>query len=182
MKPIRLVLFLISLNILACSESNTKDSNKVNDDRKTKINLKSDIVFLNQNIDFSSVVLTIERGAFHYDKFILKDTLITFYPSSESLTGGNDNYTQISEQIISKQTRNKFVRKIIEDGFFKLKNSYSSNRSCNSNLTVTFKLNDQSRKIVSEDFETECPELLIYIEQEIIRMHNKNLKRISLPG
>lgn len=182
MKPIKLISFLISLSIFACSDSNTKNSNKVNADTNIEVNSKSDIVSFNPNIDYSNILLTIERGAFHYDKFILKDTLITFYPSSENFRMENDNYNQISEQIISKQTRNKFIKKIIEDGFLKLKDSYSNNTSCNSHLTVTFKFNNQSKKIVSEDFERECPELLKFIEQEIIRMHNKNLNRILLPG
>jgi len=182
MKPIKLISFIILLGILACSEYNTKVSNRVNDDIKVEINPKSNIVSLNSAIDSSSILLIIERGAFHFDKFILKDTLITFYPSSESFDIETDNYNQISEQSISKQTRNKFVKKIIEDGFFKLKDSYSSNTSCNSHLTVTFKFNNQSKKIVSEDFERECPELLKFIEQEVIRMHSKHLKRILLPG
>jgi len=184
MKPIKFILisFLISLSIFACSQSNTKDSNKTNEDMKVEAKLKPGIVPLNPTIDSSSILLIIERGAFHYDKFILKDTVIAFYPSSESWGKEHDNYNQISEQKISKQTRNEFIKKIIENGIFKLKNSYVSNTSCNSSLTVTFKFNNQSIKIFSEDFERECPELLKFIEQEIVRMHNKNLKRVLLPG
>ncbi|WP_062053318.1 hypothetical protein [Aquimarina longa] len=182
MKSLKFILILISLSIFACSESKTKDSKKANDYMNIEVISKSSILSKQQTVDSSSILLTIERGAFHYDKFILKDTIITFYPSSENWGKENDKYNQVSEQIISKQTLNKFIEKIIEDGFFELRNSYSSNTSCNSHLTVTFKFNNQTKKIVSEDFERECPELLKFIEQEIIRMHSKNLKRILLPG
>ena len=182
MKSLKFIFLSISLSIFACSQPNTKDSNKVNNHINIKVNSKSSTLSRTHIVDSSSIILTIERGAFHYDKFILKDTLITFYPSSETLGKNNDEYNQISEQIISKQTRNKFIEKIIDGGLLKLNNSYSSNTSCNSHLTVTFKFNNQTKKIISEDFERECPELLKVIEQEIIRMHGKNLKRILLPG
>ncbi|WP_394975173.1 hypothetical protein [uncultured Croceitalea sp.] len=182
MRLLKFILILIPLSIFVCSNSNTKDSKKVNNHKSTEVNSESSTLSINPTVDLSSIRLTIERGAFHYDKFILKDTIITFYPSSENLSEENDNYNQVSKQVISKQTRNKFIEKIIGGGFFKLKNSYSSNTSCNSHLTVTFKFNNQTKKIVSEDFESGCPEILKFIEQEIIRMHNKNLKRILLPG
>ena len=182
MKPLKFSALLILLSIFACSKSNTKDSNKVNNNMNIEVNSKSSVLSRTTIVDSSSIILTIERGAFHYDKFILKDTIISFYPSSENLGKENDKYNQVSEQIISKQARNKFIEKIIRGGFFKLNNSYSSNTSCNSHLTVTLKFNNQTKKIVSEDFERECPELLKFIEQEIIKMHNKNLKRIFLPG
>ena len=182
MKPLKFIILLISLSVFACSEPNTKHSSKANNHINIEVNSKSNILSRTSIIDSSSIILTIERGAFHYDKFILKDTIITFYPSTKNLSKENDKYNQFSEQIISKQTRNKFIDKIIGDGFFKLNNSYSSNTSCNSHLTVTLKLNNQTKKIVSEDFQRECPELLKFIEQEIIRMHSKNLKRILLPG
>ncbi len=161
-------LLLILLIIFSCSESNRKEYMKV------KIN--------NQIDDSSSIMLTVERGAFHNDKFVLKDTILTFYPSSEKLNKKNDKYNQISEQIISRKQRNKFIDKIIRDGFFKLKNSYSSSTSCNSHLTVTLKVKNQNKKIISEDFERNCPELLKFIEKEIIGMHSKNLIRVLLPG
>lgn len=183
MKPIKLklILYLILLSIFACSESKTTYSNKTNDD-DIKIEERSKTTPLNSTIDYSSVLLIIKRGAFHYDKFILKDTIITFYPSSKNLGKEYDNYNQISEQKISKQTRNKFIKRIIEKGFFNLEDSYFSMTTCNSHLTVTLKFNNQSKKIFSEDFVRKCPELLKFIEQEMIQMHNKNLKRVLLPG
>jgi len=182
MKTLTLISFLILSIFFSCIESETKTSDKGTDDIKSELKVKPKNPYVKQKIDSSSILITVERGAFHYDKFILEDTLITFYPSSESFSEEHKDYNQISNQVISKETRNKFVKKIIEDGFFKLKNSYSSNSSCSSHLTVTVKFNNQFKKVVSEDFERECPELLKFIEQEIIRMHNKKLKRILLPG
>ncbi|PKB43010.1 hypothetical protein AX016_1190 [Cellulophaga sp. RHA19] len=173
MKSLKLLLFLLLFCLFACNKSNKKNTGNSN----------VDVVLEQQSkIDSSSIEITVERGAFHYDKFVLKDTLITFYPPKESIGIDNSNYNQISEKVISVQTRNNLVKKILNDGFFKLKNFYASNTTCNSHLTVTVKFNNQIKKVISEDFDRECPELLKFIEQEVIKMHSKKLKRILLPG
>ena len=171
----QILLIFISLSLFACNQSNKKSTDKDNNESELELDQPT-------KIDSSSIQITVERGAFHFDKFILKDTLITFYPSKENIGVDNKDYNQISEQAISIQTRNNFVKKIIDDGFFKLKNTYTSNTTCNSHLTVTVKFNNQLKKVVSEDFDRECPALLKYIEKEVIKMHNKKLKRFVLPG
>ncbi|WBU90336.1 hypothetical protein [Cellulophaga omnivescoria] len=177
MKPLKLLFSLLLLCLFACNLTSNKNADKSNGNVDTELEQQS-------KIDSSSIEITVERGAFHYDKFVLKDTLITFYPPKKSIGIGidNSNYNQISEQVISTQTRNNLVKKILNDGFFKLKNFYASNTTCNSHLTVTVKFNNQLKKVISEDFDRECPELLKFIEQEVIKMHNKELKRILLPG
>lgn len=171
------ISLLVILSFFACSKS-TKVLSVKND----TIDSKSKNTISNSPVDSSSVVLKIERGAFHYDKFILEDTVLTYYPSSEKLEKKYDMYNHISKQIISKETRNNLIKYIINNGVFDLKDTYPCEASCSSNLTVTFTFNNRSKKIISEDFKYNCPELLQYIEKEIVRLHNKNLKRILLPG
>ncbi len=161
--PVLLLLFL-----LACS--NTSE-NKVNITKSE-----------NNKNNYSEIVLTVKRGAFHYDKFILKDTIITFYPAKEKLLEKYDKYNYISEQKISKQTRDQFIKHIVDAGFFKLKNKYNSQTTCNSSLIVTLKLGDKTKRIISEDYQRKCPELLKFIEKQIILLHNKKLVRVILPG
>ncbi|MDO6492875.1 MULTISPECIES: hypothetical protein [unclassified Cellulophaga] len=175
MKSLKSLLCILPFCFFACNLSSNKNADNSNGNVHAALEQKS-------KIDSSNIEITVERGAFHYDKFVLKDTLITFYPSKENIGVDNSDYNQISEKVISVQTRNNLVKKILNDGFFKLKNFYASNTTCNSHLTVTVKFNNQLKKVISEDFDRECPELLKFIEQEVIKMHNKELKRILLPG
>ena len=159
---------VILLLIFACSETN-KNNNETG---------KAE----NQVIDSSKVELIIERGAFHYDKFVLKDTIITFYPSSKSTGIRFDKYNHISEQKISKKKRTEFINYIIDNGIFDLNDTYSNETTCSSSLIITFKFGNQTKKIISEDFDRGCPDLLKFIEKQIILLHNKDLVRIILPG
>ncbi len=167
-----LSILLFSFLISSCGDTN-----------KNNINISGTLKSSNiQSVDYSNVELIVERGAFHYDKFVLKDTLITFIPTSEITGEGNDKYNHVLEQRISKKERDKLINYIIDNGFFELENTYYSQSSCSSSLKITFKFGDKTKIIVSEDFERECPDLLKHIEKQIIILHDKDLKRISLPG
>ncbi len=165
----KILVIIIILFILGCAEINNKNN-------------FSKIINTKNNIDSSKIELIVERGAFHYDKFVLLDTTITFYPSSNKFDEKYDKYNHILKKNISKQKRNELINYIIDNGFFKMKDEYHNQTSCNSPLIVTFKLGDKTKKIVSDDFERDCPELLKYIENQIVILHNKNLERIFLPG
>ncbi|WP_128755385.1 hypothetical protein [Aquimarina sediminis] len=171
-----IIILLIGLSFLSCNESSSER------DIKSLQVSKSDTISSKSSMDFSSAVIQVERGAFHYDKFVLKDTVITYYPSSEKFEKKYDAYNYTSEQKISKSTRDSLISYVVNNGFFDLKDSYSSKSSCASQLIVTFKWDNRSKRIVSEDFERDCPELLKYIEAQIVILHHKNLKRIFLPG
>ena len=164
------VLILLFIALLAC--------------QKPKINEVKEA----DKIDFSTVELKVERGAFHYDTFILKDTIITFFPQKEiDSTEQNDSvkhkdYYIKSEKAILRTDRDALVQKIIAADIWDLKEQYTPNESCTSRLTVRFTLNGKTKKIVSEDFDRGCPEIIKYIESELVRLHGKGLKRIFLPG
>ncbi|MBJ2175152.1 hypothetical protein JBL43_12940 [Aureibaculum sp. A20] len=165
-----IVLFLLFTSIVACQKPKVNDSNE------------------NNNTDFSTLELKVERGAFHYDTFVLKDSTITFYPQKEmdslelSDSVEYQDYYTTSEKAISKADRDTLVQKIIAADIWDLKEEYTPNESCTSMLTVTFSLNGKTKKIVSEDFDRGCPEIIKYIESELVRLHGKKLKRIFLPG
>ncbi|WP_282087476.1 hypothetical protein [Aquimarina algiphila] len=160
----KIILLLLPAILFSCSKTvEKKDSNT-----QTQV------------IDSNLIELTIERGAFHYDRFVLKDTIITFYPSAEMVE--NNKYNVTSSQNITIQQRDELINYLQEKSFFKLKNRYSNQTSDNSILKITLKMNGKNKTIECDDFERGCPEILQYIEQQIIALHNKGLKRIYLPG
>ncbi len=135
-----------------------------------------------KGIDYTQVELKIERGAFHYDKFVLADTTITFFPSLDGFKSEFDKYNRISKQRISKENRDKLIRHLIDNDIFDLNEVYPCSASCSSGLIVTLNINNRTKKIICDDFKLDCPALMQFIEQEILRLHGKNLKRIMLPG
>ncbi len=163
-KTSKIILLLLSAILLSCSKTVKKKNS----------NLQA------QTVDSNTIELTIKRGAFHYDKFVLKDTVVTFYPSTETVE--DDKYNTISSQNISIQQRDELINYILEESFFKLKSRYSNQTTDNSILEVTLKMDGQNKTIECDDFERGCPKILQYIEQQIITLHNKGLKRIYLPG
>lgn len=132
--------------------------------------------------DFSTLELKVERGAFHNDTFILKDTIVTFYPEEVIDSVEYQQYYKISDQSISKATRDKFIQQILDTDIWNLNEKYTPDGSCTSNLTVTINLNGKTKRIECDDFERGCPSIIKFIESEIVGLHGKNLKRIFLPG
>jgi len=131
--------------------------------------------------------ITVERGAFHYDSFILKDSIIYFLPEKPNTpTKENDRnllkYHKKSEQQISQYLIKEFILKLEQSNIWHLKENYACQNSCTSNLKVIIKLNDKQKVISCEDFKHDCPDILQYIENKIIELHGKNLYRIDLPG
>jgi len=159
--------YFITLLVLIQLSCNNRTSNKT----------------LNQPIIKNDTVeIIVERGAFHNDTFILKDSLITFYPAKKNFGFDNVNYTTKSSQIITTKSKDSLVKHIIDNGFFKLKDNYTNSTTCDSYLAVTVTYGAKTKKVISEDYMQGCPKLLSYIENEIIRLHNKKLKRTLLPG
>lgn len=135
----------------------------------------------------NSIEIKLERGAFHYDTFILKDTLLTFYPEKLSNNAlGNESelakYYQKSEQYISKTQLMSLIQKIETSNIWKLNENYSCDLSCSSNLKITIQLGGKKKIISCDDYKCGCPEILQYLENELIILHGKDLKRIHLPG
>lgn len=131
---------------------------------------------------FSGFELTVERGAFHYDKFVLKDMSITFYPSQPNMGEDYKMYCDTSVRQITKVQRDIFAKKIIDGGVLSMKDEYRNHSSCDSHMTITIKYSGKVKKIVCEDYIRGCPGLLQFIEAEIVRLHGKGLKRVVLPG
>ena len=152
------ILFLASLS---CSEFHDK-------------NKKGDIPI--------QVKLVLERGAFHYDKFVLEDTTITYYPSTGFIPVDHDKYRHVSTKAITPDERNTLIQYLVDQGIYDLLNFYPSYSTCSSELKVTFKLNGKVKQTTAEDFKRGCPKVLQFLEHQVVSLHGKGLERIMLPG
>ena len=142
-----------------------------------------DTVKLSSNSDNSSTrKIIVERGAIHYDQFVLKDSVVTFIPTESGMIEEFPQYTVSSKTNLSNEVVGELFQEIENQGFFKLNNEYGNNFTDNSMLRVTVESGDKKKTVFSEDFDRGCPEVLKFIENEIVRLHGKNLKRHILPG
>ncbi|NER18303.1 hypothetical protein [Spongiivirga citrea] len=125
--------------------------------------------------------LVVERGAFHYDVFTIKNDSIFFEPKQIREGATSRYYTPFGKKL-SKERLDAFFSLLDSDSFMMLNDHYDSNKSDNSILVVTYTFGDNSKTITCEDFERNCPNVMQYIEQHMIRLSGKDLKRINLPG
>ena len=125
--------------------------------------------------------LVVDRGAFHYDKFVLTSNKIEYYP-------GHDNqfeyekYNTHSETILDSTMIKSFFQEIEEKGFWKLRDRYEAYASCSSELKITLTVNEKTKTVICDDYSTYCHDLIKYIDKKVVELEGNNLKRIYLPG
>lgn len=125
--------------------------------------------------------LKVERSAFHYDSFILKDDTLRYIPQERS-DHPNALYNRPTQRILDSAVTNNLIRKIVHDGFWQLDPTYKSSSSCTSPLKITLQVNEKSKTVICDDFVRDCPELIKYIDQKVVELEGNGLKRIYLPG
>lgn len=138
---------------------------------KNERNIQTD-----EKIENNTLFIQIERGGVH-DKFILQDTIITYYPSEKEAQNLDSPYSVVSCQTISKKDRNQLISYIDEHHIFELKEMNNSPTNDHSGVFISFNINGKAKKIGCEDFEKGCPEALQYIEAQIITWHSRGLKQ-----
>ncbi len=125
--------------------------------------------------------LLVQRGAFHFDSFEITKNKISHIPGISS----NFETSTINEKsqtfLDSLQTLG-FFKKLEAKGFWNLKTRYGSETSCTSQLIVTLTTNGKSKTVICDDYQTDCPELIKYIEKKVVELEGNNLKRMYLPG
>ncbi len=171
MKIILNVAIILSI-LVACSNSEAQEG---------KNNLQS--IRSNDKIDYSKVVLKVERGAFHYDSFVLKQDSVVFIPKEDRVGAKKDaKYYRRSAIAISKEDFKIYIDGLINKGFLEMKDFYDENSTCTSGLSVSLQINGKTKTIKCTDFERGCPDLLYKIENDLIEMHGMKLHRKFLPG
>lgn len=134
-------------------------------------------------LDYSKIELKVERGAFHYDTFIVNISAVKFIPEEErSGQKGDEVYFRRSETTIKKEEFIELIDYVLDNGFWDCKDFYDEQSSCTSGLKIQLKIGNQMKKVTCEDFERGCPDFLYKIEQKVVKLHGKGLSRKFLPG
>lgn len=131
--------------------------------------------------DYNTYKLIVERGAFHFDKFVLTSNTIEYHPNS-----GNafeiKKYNTYSETELDSIAIISFFKEIEDKGFWKLKNHYQAYASCSSELRITLFANEKTKTVICDDYSTYCHDLIKYIDEKVVELEGNDLKRIYLPG
>ncbi|WP_276165679.1 hypothetical protein [Zobellia alginiliquefaciens] len=125
--------------------------------------------------------LLVQRGAFHFDSFKIVKNKISHIPGISS-NFETATYNENSQTFLDSLQTLGFFKKLEAQGFWNLKTHYGSETSCNSQLIVTLTTNGKSKTVICDDYQTDCPELIKYIEKKVVELEGNDLKRIYLPG
>lgn len=129
----------------------------------------------------SDFQLTVERGAFHYDRFEVTPIALTYYPE-EDAQHPQEKYNLQSKVTLNREKTQQFIEHIDNKGFWTLKNHYITTGSCTSQVKVTLTMNGKTKTVTCDDFERDCSTLIKYIEKKVVEWEGNDLKRIYLPG
>lgn len=133
------------------------------------------------NTMYSSYSVSVSRGAFHYDAFLLEGNVVQHIPDTTA-NPEHEKYALHTTVMLDSAAVHLFVSEIENQGFWDLDDSYPTQTSCTSSLTVTVRKGTISKAVSCEDYIENCPDLLKYIEQKIVELEGNELKRIYLPG
>ena len=125
--------------------------------------------------------LIVDRGAIHYDKFVMSSNKIEYLPDSGNQFE-NEKYHRYSETSLDSTATISFFQEIENKGFWNLKNRYPAYNSCTSELRITLSVNEKTKTVICDDYNTYCHELIKYIDQKVVEFEGNDLKRIYLPG
>jgi len=123
----------------------------------------------------------LERGAFEYDSFSLKDTILTYHPS-ESGFKKDSIYNQKLTKHITKQQKDSLLEYMNNHRIYDNPQHYTNQTTDNSLLQITIKRNQKVTRISCADFQRGCPDNIRYFEQLFIKWIGVDVKRKVLPG
>ena len=154
------------LLLVACSSSNIDDTTFFQKNKKSADNWR----------------ITLYRGTNLQEHFVLTTGKIVYRPHFVDFPIGCKDADSLhfhrSETVLDTVTARRFFYEIQEKGLLKLP-TYSENPKycCNSSTIVIFQRGKFQKIFISEDFEKNCPQLLQYIEKQMIAFHGKGLGR-----
>ncbi|MDB2606948.1 hypothetical protein N9Y48_04155 [Zobellia sp.] len=128
-----------------------------------------------------SYTLVVQRGAFHFDSFQIVKNKISYVPGASSNLE-TATYNKNSQTFLDSLQTLGFFKKIENSGFWSLDSHYGTDISCSSQLIVTLSTGEKSKTVICDDYQTNCPELIKYIEKKVVELEGNGLKRIFLPG
>lgn len=125
--------------------------------------------------------LTVDRGAFHYDKFILTSNKIEYHPDTKNQFE-HAKYNTYSETVLDSTAIISFFQEIEERGFWNLNHRYQAYSTCTSELRITLVVNEKAKTVICDDYSAHCHGLIKYIDEKVVEFEGNDLKRIHLPG
>lgn len=134
------------------------------------------------SVDLPHLELILTRGAFHYDSFELSGNKLAFIPRETENTKVEFDFEEKHEVILEDSIALSIFHRLIKNSIFDMDPLYESSTSCNSKLEVHILMYDQKIKVKCEDFERGCPEIISSLEDNLINLLGKDLKRFKLPG
>ncbi|GAA0872175.1 hypothetical protein GCM10009117_13220 [Gangjinia marincola] len=176
-----IVVFISGLLVLTCQQNHIENSKDTRSDslQKAKSILTSTKI---DSSDFSHLKLTLTRGAFHWDSFELKGNELTYIPSKSDYLEDYPEYQNESMVRLSDGAVIALINDLMDNGIFEMDSLYENLTTCNSMIEVEFLFIDSKIKIKCSDYQKGCPEILTQLEDRLIKLHGKGLKRIVLPG
>ena len=176
-----LLLCTILMSLLSCKEnSNTSQNNFQLDSLEESKGMKENSTIT--STDLSHIHLILRRGAFHWDSFELKGNELKYLPSKSEHLIDNPDYQKETSVKLSDSTAGSLSHELIRNSIFELDSLYAHPTTCNSLLEIELVLLHKSIKVRCVDYERGCPEILTNLEEKLIQLHGKGLKRIVLPG
>ncbi len=125
--------------------------------------------------------LTMERGGFHQDAFQIIGNSIFYVPDS-TVSKTIDRYNRPTIKVLNDTVVTTFLAAIEQQRFWGLDDTYGTDASCTSSITVTLEQGDQKKTVICQDFDRNCPALIKYIDQKMVELEGNQLKWIFLPG
>lgn len=176
-----LLVLLLCITITSCNDHNKSLNQNVHSEnsKKKEVNENS------ENSDFGGIAdvkLTLSRGAFHWDSFTLIGNELSYIPTNEMTVEEYPEYQKKSKKILSDSIVRSLIKELMDNNIFEFQDVYDNETSDNSKLEIELIVKEKRKKIICNDFERGCPEVLKNLEKKIILLHGKNLKRIMLPG
>ncbi|WP_299600190.1 hypothetical protein [uncultured Aquimarina sp.] len=123
----------------------------------------------------------VDRGAFEYDSFSLRDTVLTYHPSKEGFEK-DSTYSKKIVKHISKKQKDSLFAYIITHNVLNSSDHYSNETTDNSLLEITIIQNQKTKRISCDDFQRGCPDKIQYFEELFIQWIEVDLRRKLLPG
>lgn len=120
--------------------------------------------------------ISFTRGAFHYDSIILSGNTLHHKLTNNS---PRNKKTSFSIQLSDKKVID-FYNLLIEKGIYTIQKNNEENRSDASTSDMVLQFKNEKIKFHCSHFSVNCP--ITFIEEELIKLSQKELKRKFLPG
>jgi len=172
-------ILLIAFLFTSCNQKSNK--NEIKSDFSQKDKLKSRIALIDSS-EISSVRLTLIRGAFHWDTLKLIGNELMYIPSNAGYLKDYPEYQIKSMTTLDNSLVVSLINNLIKNEIFKMDSLYDNMTSCDSKLEIELTVLAKTIKIKCNDYQNGCPEILTKLEELLVELHGKGLKRIILPG